>query len=494
MAITQNLLNGDGTAGPFQFTFELAGSFSAVQVDVVNPVDGVFTRQLEGTDYSIVRSTKLVTFLAGSFPAVDIGNILIKRFTTRTRQIDYVSGTTLSERNLDNDTNRLTMIDQEIENSVIDALTRNDARTAWDGEGLPSENCLPAVSVTGWVTLGQLNALLADVQIAQLTDPTVLTFTANGTSTEFLMSGAIGLKTAMPTVWINAVIQRSDSGDYEILNEEDSDYPSFGDGNDVLSFTLPPPNNAIIHVRIFTGTVLGVLPDAFINDPDQLADNVINEGHIQVSTGDAGRIMVFDALGEPTLPVAGLQHLINSSQTLPADALTALVNVTTGLSLDLFARLVGGDVPMNLQKITLLGEPSIGTDAATKAYVDGVTFQVSRGVVLEDDFPTALGEEVVITPGFAPDFFVVMAHQTDHAPRPNWGVNLWLRGGLTDAKQTWAGRFNDAGELRDIHANFSFEIRTAGATMVVKNTFDSAAANDDGNPTMTDLIWFAIKI
>ncbi len=494
MAVTQNLLNGDGTAGPFQFTFELLGTFSAVQVQVVNPADGVFTTQIEGTDYTLTRSTKQILFLAGSFPAVDVGNILIKRFTTRTRQIDYVSGTTLSERNLDNDTNRLTMVDQEIENNVVDALTRNDARTAWDGEGLPSEDCLPAVSVTGWVTLGQLNALLADVQIAELNDPTVLTLTANGVSTEFLLSGAVGLGTGQPTIWINAVIQRSDSGDYEILNAEDSTYPSWADTNDILSFTTAPPDGAIIHIRIFTGTVLGVLPDAFINDPDQLADNVIQSRHINIGTGSAGRAMIFDALGDPATPVPGLQHLINSSQSLPADALTALVNVTTGLSLDLFARLVGGAVPMNLQKITLLGEPDDPSDAATKAYVDGVTFQVARGEVLEDDFPTALGEEVVIVPGFAPDFFVVMAHQTEHQPRPNWGVCLWLRGGLTDAKQTWGGRFNDAGALRDMFVNFSFEIRTAGATMVLKNTFDTAAMGGDGNPTMTDLIWFAIKI
>lgn len=489
------LHDGDGTAGPFQFDFELPGTYSGVRVRVKLASTGLFVTQVEDEDYSLVRSTRTVTFLAGSFPPVGTANIRIERNTTRDRQIDYVSGETLSEPNLDNDANRLTMVDQEIEAGITDALRRNDNRTAWDAEAIPSENAAPAISTTGWVTLGQVQALLADVQVADLNEPTVLTFTANGTDSDFLLSGAVGLKTSQPTIWMNGVIQRSDSGDFEIIVAADSLYPSWADGNDVLSFDVAPPSGAIIHVRIFTGTVLGVLPDSFINDSDQIADNIVNEAHIKVSTGSAGRIMVFDATGEPTLPVASLSHLINSSQSLPAAALTALVASGTGIAMDLLNRNPVNPVHMGSQRITNLAEPVDPSDAATRAFALGAGQQMSRGSVAEADFPLAPHAIHEIQDiGFPPDVFFLVILKTGSDAQ---SLGIWVRGGVNQKRVLMIGeRFTGQSGFKPSYRGI-FLMEAVGPNIKISNEYrnsDNPGASPFLTLNLTHMFWFAIKV
>lgn len=488
------LFPGSIGAGPYTVTFELPGTYSAVRVKVLPVGATAFITQVADADYTFVRATKTVTFLAGSIPIT--GDVVrLERFTTRDRQVDYVSGESMSERNLDNDALRLTMIDQEIESDLSDALKRNDARTAWDAEGLPSENALPAVALTGWTTLGQVNALLANVQVADLNTPTVQTITGDGTTAEYLLTGAIGLATGQPLIWINGVIQRSDSGDYEILNVADSGYPSWASINDVLSFDTAPPNGAIIHIKFHTGTVLGVLPDEFVNDSDQVADDVITEDHINVSAGSAGRIMVFDATGAPTLPVASLDHLIASGQTLPNAALLAMVAAGTGLSLSLFGRAPTGDIVCGSQKLTDVATPVASTDGANKAYVDGNTIQAAYGAVPTDDIPTVFGEHCIVTPGFAADVLLVMGLRTlaSNTEDNNWSQILWIRGG-TDSKKMWGANFftADAG-LRTASVHTAFTISTVGATMKLINSYNDAGAGS-GTSDLTELNWFALKV
>src|SRR3990172_2969444 len=208
MATTFDIFVGDGIEDQYQYPFAVLGTFSDILVKTRPPNETNFSQKTVNVHYTLDRSAKTITFLPGFVP-VDGELIRIERLTNRSRQIDYVSGTTLSGRNLDNDANRLTSVDQEIEAAIIDALRMNDTQTAWNGEGLPSENCAPAIDANGWVTLAQLEARLIGGRGGGVTGASVYTFTGNGPDTLFERVDARGLATEIADVYVENVYQSS---------------------------------------------------------------------------------------------------------------------------------------------------------------------------------------------------------------------------------------------------------------------------------------------
>jgi len=361
------LFTGDGTAGPWQFTFELVGNFSAILVKVRDTDEDSFVTQTVDVQYSLVRSTKTVTHLAGFFPPTG-AVIRIERFTTRDRQIDYVSGSTLSERNLDNDANRLTMVDQEIEAGLLDALRRNDARDAWNGENIPSEDCADAIAADGWVTLRQMQAAIDGGEPVDISGATVYTLgPGDGTTSQYELTGSSGLTTSQVDAYLASVYQSSSGSDFVIIGADESTYPSWGLGDDVIDFTDPPTLNATIECKIITGSVTAVIANDSV-DTAQIKDDAVTLAKINVGAGDVTRFIVADAAGDVTArQIEALDLLGTEDGDLSAGVLrSAILN---DITIDQFSGAAGGTIDMGGNRILAVADPTGGTDAANRQWV-----------------------------------------------------------------------------------------------------------------------------
>lgn len=393
----------DGNTGEFTYGFDVAGSFSAVIVQHQPTGEEGFST-VDSDDYDHLPGSKTISFHTGSFP--EAGYLRISRSTTLGRPIDYIAGSALTSRRLDADANRLTAVTQEIEAGQFDGMRKSLDGQRWEAEGLPIADGSPSEGPDYYVIRSELDAALSGIQVAEVTEPLDWTFAGDGIETEFELQGVRGLRLRQPTVWLNGIIQDPNAGNYDIVSEDETGYPTGGDGNDYLVFDTAPPDGATIYVKALTGQVLGVLPADFVNDPDQILADTINQDHIQVESGDAGRVMVFGADGQPTLPVPGLQHLINVAQTLPAAAKSALV-AAIRLS-DLAAP--NADVPMGGHKLTGLGAPTAAsTDAATAVYVDGKIAGLPQFAIGSMTMPAPGNTSALQVCGFHPNAILLIA-------------------------------------------------------------------------------------
>lgn len=474
-----NLFTGDGTTATFQYGFTLFKD-SAVVVKTRAAGAETFTTQVENTNYSHNKSNKTITFFTGFTPA-DQTLIRIERLTNRDRQVNYQSGSTLTEPNLDNDCDRLTGVTQEIEAGLADALTRNDVRDAWDGEGLPSENAAPAVESDGWVTLGQAQALIAAGQIVSIDEPPVFTFTGNGATTDFELNGLRGLKRAQVTIHIEGAYQskRSASPVYSILNFGAGGYPTAGDGDDYIRFDEAPENTAVIEAVVFVGEVLGVLPDEFVGDPDQIANDIIGLQHFDLGAGSATRFLVADTTGKaPVMQQIGLTQLVAASQVLDPITKAALV---AAIRLNNLA-VPDGDINLNAKKFTSVGTPTASDHFATKGYADGLVTLRATGTFLGADL-NGFGTAKTLEIGFQPDVFCIMGSRVAYGnTQASW---LWTRGSVGSA-----GLFGGVaknGSVYEGYALLTFENPSANQIRI-SNT--DTRVISDFNATWR---WFAIK-
>ncbi len=522
MAEIQNIRYGDtGLVPPeYNYTFEITGSFSAVRVQVRLLGQIEFNSYVEGVQYTHTPSTNTILFLAGFEPQGDgqapidgfetSDTIILSRFTTRDRQVDFQEGSTIKSQTLDNDANRLTAVTQEIEGAVTDALKKNAIGSAWNAESLPAENSSPALRGDGWPTLAQVQGLIGDAPVSELIEPKVFTFVVPaGGQAQFEMIGVKGVIAGQPTVWVNGVIQRSDSGDYTTLHEGDAGYPPLPatQGDDYLTFAVALVEDSVVHVRLFTGTVLGVLADEFLNDPDQISDNLIGLQHINVGvSAEDDRFMVFDSLGDPVAERIGLQHLKATGQVLDPQSLLALNNATTGLSLDGFLRAPTNPVNVFQKAIINLFVPVGVTaqpgDAVSRTFVEGLFGSVSnpqlaRGEVDPDDIPNEIDSSFTIPIGFAPDLFFMMAEAPAGA-QTQYGSGWWLRGGTSNQKLIWMTGFQFGtgnGSFGSPASRGNYFTSSSGSDMlIVQSKFlnDTPAGTKQASPYI-QLLWFALK-
>ncbi len=500
MAYSPHTFFGDGSTTDFVYTFDVLGSYSSVIVKT-QVLGGSLTQLTRGVEYEEI-TPKIIRFNTGFIPAGDgtAANstlINITRLTSRSRTVDYIGGGTIRERDLDNDMNRLLSVDEEIESGVFAALFKNDAGTAWNGEGIPSQNCGEALVVDGWATLGQVQSLVSDLNVADLSTPIINTHTGDGVETEFELNGSRGGTPGQADVYINSIYQTSDqaAGIYSLLLEGDTDYPSGGDGDDFIQFSVAPPLGAAIEIKQFTGTVLGVLPAEFVNLPTQIADNIIGLEHLEVDAGVSRRFILFDTTGQ--LPVArriGIEDLLATSQALGAGVRAALTHATTGLRLSDFLRLPGAAVKMSGQKITGLGAPTASADAATKGYADGLKVQIGKGNVTAG-LPNTLNATIDITVGFQADFFLAHIHHSG-GPSARAGAwtskHTWINAGPSHQEtiQSAPRAFGPTGgsvtvSMMKINQQTTTKVRIENTT---QNNFGTTLS------TITSISWFAIKL
>jgi len=524
MAEIQNIRYGlTGLTPPeYLYTFVITGSYSNVRVQVRLLGQTVFQSYVEGVHYTHTPSLSKITFLPGFEPDGDgiapingdesSDTIILSRFTTRDRQVDFQEGSTIKSQTLDNDADRLTAVTQEIEGGVTDALQKNAIGAAWDAEGIRSENSALAIRGDGWPTLAQVQGMISGNPVAEITEPKVYDFTVPaGGQRQFEMVGSTGLKTKQPIVFVDGVIQSALS-DYTVIIEGEAGYPEppLTQGADYLSFPVPLTEGSVVHVRQFTGQVLGVLPDEFINDPDQIRDRIIDLQHINIgASAEDDRFMVFDALGDPAGERIGMQHLKASGQVLQAQSLSALTHATTGLSLDAFNKGPAGPVDMNTKALIDLFVP-IGLDAqdgdaVSRSWVTALFGTVNnpimaRGEVDEDDVPNAIDSSYTIQVGFQVDvFFMQVEYDGSYFGATSWGHCWWLRRTSPgNQKLIWPTGFS-YGAHNDDHSGPAtrgqFLVSSSGNDMLIVQV---KRRNDANFPkqasTYKSITWFALKL
>ena len=526
MAEIQNIRYGlTGLTPPdYLYTFVISGSYSNVRVEVRLLGQTVFQSYVEGVHYSHTPASSKITFLAGFEPDGDgvapingietSDTIILSRFTTRDRQVDFQEGSTIKSQTLDNDADRLTAVTQEIEGGVTDALQKNAIGAAWDAEGLPSENASVALRGDGWPTLAQVQGLISGNPVAELTEPRVYDFTVPaGGQTQFEMGGSQGLLTKQPIVFVDGVIQ-SALTDYTVIIEGAVGYPEppATQGDDYLTFTVALTEGSIVHVRQFTGQVLGVLPDQFINDPDQIKDRLIGLRHINIgSSAENDRFMVFDAVGDPVGERIGLQHLKATGQVLDPQSLTAMQHATTGLSLDGFNKGPAGPVTMNSKALTDLFMPvGLGAqdgDAVNRSFVELLFASVNNpimaiGEVDEDDIPNDVASQFTIQIGFQVDVFMLYLQHNNH--NEQYGVGWWIRGGASNQKMMWMAGFH-YGHFFSEHGRWAvssdgnFKTSSSGDDMLIVQHRINSDSGEWPNPKFipseyNQMLWFALKL
>jgi hypothetical protein len=197
-------------------------------------------------------------------------------------------------------------------------------------------------TVTG--TLAEFNAAVSDANLASLAGPETLT-----NKTISLGSNSISGTTAQ----FNAAIT---DGDFVTLNETETiTNKTISLGNNTLSGTTAQFNTALSDSDFVTTGDVGTVTSTMI------ANGTIENADISSSAAIALSKLATD-------PLARANHTGTQNASTISDFDT---QVRTSKVTDLAAPT--GSFSMNSQKITNLLAPTDGTDAANKAYVDGVT-------------------------------------------------------------------------------------------------------------------------
>ncbi len=118
MANTFDTFEGDGLETDFNYTFDLTGSFSTVVVGLKSDDEPNYGVQAGlGVDYTHTAASKLISFTVAP---VNGEKGIIRRSTSLERPAAYIDGTTLTPTTLNNDTKRLTSVDQEQDEVIPD--------------------------------------------------------------------------------------------------------------------------------------------------------------------------------------------------------------------------------------------------------------------------------------------------------------------------------------------------------------------------------------
>ncbi len=156
------------------------------------------------TDYSVNTTTNTITMLSPVTTDWTEGEVIaIKRDTKKdTRYVDWTDNAGITAVDLDLEGDQLLFIAQEAWDEAQNALRKNASLTRWEGEGLPSYNCAPAVAGSGWTTLDQVNNLINGGETAPIADVNDWCFTGDGSTADFVMNGA-SANTTEENLWVS---------------------------------------------------------------------------------------------------------------------------------------------------------------------------------------------------------------------------------------------------------------------------------------------------
>lgn len=400
MAGPRNRFTADGSTNTFQFSFDdELSQVSTVRVqlfDSPNDVDG--TTLVEGVGFTVNSVTNVVTLT--DTPAAGV-IVVISRFTLRDRQINWPNGGTLNRNDMNEDTNRLTAVDQEIEGDLDDCLRLNAQGTAWNAEGLEGTNAAPATASNSWMTYAQGQAMLAGGNVTSLPEAIPIVWYADGVSIYFAVTGFRSLTANQMFVYVEGVVQSLESGNeaYTIVTEDDTGYPGAPSGPAYVKFAEAPAPGARIEIRVLAGHIIALFDDGAI-DGDAIADDSIGIRHINVGTGLSPRFMAFDSLGD-----ASVRPLV-STDIIDLNAAIAYLPLNT-------LSAANGNIDMGLNKIRNLGSGTDTLDAVNKSQMENYTDTRLRAQVKDIAalMPTTVSGSftTIATYNFTPDEVVVCA-------------------------------------------------------------------------------------
>lgn len=313
------------------------------------------------TDFTFAAlPTKEITLVNAAATDLAVGDVITIARTTKQDELytDFTGLSNLRSKDINDNSNQLLFIIQENITSTDESLQKNIALTAWDGEGLPSENCAPATSATGWVTVAQMNAAIAGAEIGTLQDGYRQAHSGNNSTTVFTCPTFP--KTDISADKIFVIVDG-------LLQVPTTDYTYALNGSNVptVTFTTAPPtgtNN--IQIRTIRGAVQTILDDDSI-DGDAIVDGSILPAKLEFSSGSANRILLVDAAGAVSTPVLSASQMSNFNTTVRANRLDQMAAPSNSVS-------------MNNQFLTDVPTPTSNSHAANKAYVDAT--QTNPGV------------------------------------------------------------------------------------------------------------------
>lgn len=345
--ITRTEFTVASAALTFQYTFDPPNSLSEVIVETLEPTQESYVIKTLTTDYTIDTSTKVVTFVSLTTRGPVGTKIRIRQDTQRERGVDINAENAFSPSTANRDQEQDFAFMHELETELADVLHKTDRADKWNAEGLEGSNAAPATNGNSWVTQDQLNAAVFDGDVININEPLVVVITGDGTSTTFTLTGARQTTPASWFVFKNGVHQNSDdssggSGVYTISVAAGQD--------DQIVFDTAPENGAIVLCTILQGTVVSKIEDDSVSN-DMIQDDAVDLAKINIGAGDAGRMLIFDALGDPVGEVPDHTDISDFDAGVRANRLDQMAVPAANLA-------------MNSQKITGLTGGSAQTDAA----------------------------------------------------------------------------------------------------------------------------------
>ena len=330
-----------------QDTFAIPFAFiSSSHIHVYDVTDGLSAavEYTQGVDFTVSGSH--VVF--GTDPDADT-SLLVRRITPITQETDYPEGgdafpAESHEAALD----KLTMISQENADKLIlgdiDSsrfMTLSDDSDTWAARSKRIANLASASAGTDAVNRNDVQALITGGTVTSVGGFTVVSFTGDGSTTDF--------PTSLQDIDATDVLVYNVGGAIQVPI---TDYGTDNSGNPltgtVFQFTTAPASGQVVKVLVPTGTVLSTLSAISLTDANFAADSI---DPVMLESGTNGQAL-FTRLG------ATVWDEIVAADIADLDAAIA------AFTLDGFSA-PAGDVSFGSVKITDLADGTASDDAAT---------------------------------------------------------------------------------------------------------------------------------
>lgn len=364
-SISYKEYTGDGVEDEFAIPFPFLDE--ATYIHVYNVTNGIpsKTEYVQGVDYTItgIPANPKVDF--GTPPAADV-LILVRRQIPLNQLTDYIETGVFPAESHELALDKLTMLIQdyqgllELGDTDIGTFMTIGDDGNWDGQGLEISNLTPGSDDDSATTVAQVLALISGTVPAPISGQSSWIFTANGSDTEFTISGAFGYDDEDVTVYLNGVRQYPGSSYAYVVTPSGNTTVA-----DKVVFSTAPPAGTVILASLPTGTALVdstniVLGDGNVADGSLSAEKLAPGTNGQFLTTTAG-VAVWEAILHTDISDfdAGVQ----------ANRLDQMAAPTAS-------------VAMGSQKITGLADGSASGDAVNYSQLSAITpFERQTGTV-----------------------------------------------------------------------------------------------------------------
>lgn len=186
----------------YSYTSGGSTTFSYANIDVLGAGADPVSEQLDvylndallvlTLDYTISTGAETITLTSRVTTGMVTGDVVVIQRTTKLndRYVDWTNNAGIDESDLDLEGDQHLFVEQELSDELGLALKKNVSETYWEGQSLASNNCLPATTGSGWVTLDQVNNLINGGDTATLGTVNDWCFTGDGTTDDFLLTGS----------------------------------------------------------------------------------------------------------------------------------------------------------------------------------------------------------------------------------------------------------------------------------------------------------------